>query len=80
MDETEFLQFKASENSWTKKPKTDRIPKELVDRKNDVTAHCVINASGRFIPRMFIFTRTRMNPMLQTGGPEGTICHCSKNS
>lgn len=49
------------------------------ERGKTTTAMCAFNASGTYIPPMFIFARQRMAVHLQRNGPPGAIYGCSKN-
>ncbi|XP_025410766.1 uncharacterized protein LOC112683809 [Sipha flava] len=49
------------------------------ERGKNVTTVCCMNAAGSFVPPMFIYPRTRMNILLEKGGPVGSIYACSKN-
>lgn len=49
------------------------------ERGKTVTVCCSMSASGNYVPPMFIYPRKRMSHLLEKGGPEGAIYHCSKN-
>lgn len=49
------------------------------ERGKNHTICCAISASGVFIPPMFIYPRQRMTPLLERGGPPGSIYRCSKS-
>lgn len=49
------------------------------ERGKNITVCCAINASGEYIPPMFIYPRKRMSELLTRGGPPNAIYHCSSN-
>lgn len=49
------------------------------ERGKNITVVCAFNASGSYIPPMFIYPRKRMSPLLERGGPAGAIYKCSHN-
>lgn len=49
------------------------------ERGKNHTVCCAISASGVFIPPMFIYPRQRMTPLLERGGPPGSIYRCGKS-
>lgn len=49
------------------------------ERGRNVTVVCAFSASGQYVPPMFIFPRKRMTPLLERGGPPGSIYSCSHN-
>ncbi|XP_050499832.1 tigger transposable element-derived protein 4-like [Diabrotica virgifera virgifera] len=49
------------------------------ERGKTTTAMCAVNATGTYIPPMFIFARQRMASHLQRNGPPGALYTCSKN-
>lgn len=49
------------------------------ERGKNVTAVCAVNATGVYLPPMFIYPRQRHSPALEYDGPRGAIYRCSKN-
>lgn len=49
------------------------------ERGKNITVCCCMSASGSFTPSMFIYPRIRMTPVLQKGGPPGSIYTCTKS-
>lgn len=49
------------------------------ERGRNITVICSMSASGSFIPPMFIYPRKRMSPILERGGPAGSVYTCSHN-
>lgn len=49
------------------------------ERGRNITVVCAMSASGSYIPPMFIYPRQRMSPLLERGGPAGSVYTCSHN-
>ncbi|XP_046399922.1 uncharacterized protein LOC124166435 [Ischnura elegans] len=49
------------------------------ERGRNITVVCAFSASGQYVPPMFIFPRKRMTPLLEHGGPPGSIYGCFHN-
>ncbi|XP_046684553.1 uncharacterized protein LOC124370309 [Homalodisca vitripennis] len=49
------------------------------ERGRNVTVVCAFSASGQYVPPMFIFPWKRMTPLLERGGPPGSIYGCPHN-
>lgn len=49
------------------------------ERGKNITVICAMSASGGYIPPLFVHPRARMSPLLERGGPAGSIYRCSKN-
>ena len=49
------------------------------ERGKTVTVICAMNASGTFVPPLFVFPRKRMLDVLMRGGPTGSIGKASKS-
>jgi hypothetical protein len=49
------------------------------ERGENIIVCMAMSANGSFVPSMFTFSRLRMSPTLEKGGPEGSIYRCSKS-
>ena len=49
------------------------------ERGTNTTGVYCVSATGRYIPPMLIFKRTRMADSLKEGAPEGTAFACTKS-
>lgn len=49
------------------------------ERGKNITVICTMNASGSYVPPVFIFPRKRMDNNLSRNGPPGALYQCSKN-
>ena len=49
------------------------------ERGRNITVICCFSASGLYIPPMLIYPRKRMTPLLERGGPIGSLYKCSHN-
>lgn len=49
------------------------------ERGRNITVMCCMSASNSCISPMFIYTRSRMSPLLERVGPAGSLCRCSHN-